>query len=430
MTGRYGPLIAAIAGVMVLSACRKEMDREAPSVVILSPADGSVVQVPDTLEIALELRDDLQLRSVNASLTDAQGVPVAGTVTRSVDGTYARLSLSLPVTDETLVGGTLTLTVRASDGRNDGRAFRTVTLLPAPLQRLAVLLAPPPGTTGVVFRFDPVTGSEAWYGPADIGPLLAIGTDVFLAGSDQGPLQRRSYTGSWSTLAANGTPATSGRPFFRGLGHAPFDDRVYIGMDDGRVAGYLRSGTQVFNGWSFPGTVSHALLPLADRVVSSAFDEVGNTWRLTEHAYVSGDALTWRPLDHACIALRGAGGQRVLSFGNGNGAMVIRSIYMAQGGTISEADVPGILLYDVVSTSTGDHFLATSSGIKRYRTSTGLTDLADGGPVQSIAYDDAAGSLWALMDGQIKQVSPTSGAVLGSWTVPAGMAQLEVVLNR
>jgi hypothetical protein len=430
MTGRYGPLFAAIAGVMVLSACRKEMDREAPSVVILTPADGSVVQVPDTLEIALELRDDLQLRSVSASLTDAQGVPVAGTVTRSVDGTYARLSLTLPVTDETLVGGSLTLTVRASDGRNDGRAFRQVSVLPAPLRRLAILVAPTPGTTGVVFRFDPVTGSEAWYGPADIGPLLAIGTDVFLAGSDQGPLQRRSYTGSWSTLAVNGTPATSGRPFFRGLGNAPFDDRVYVGMDDGRVAGYRRSGAQVFNGWSFPGTVSHALLPLQDRVLSAAFDEVGNAWRLTEHAYVSGDALTWRPLDHACIALRSAGGERVLSFGNSNGAMAIRSIYMVQGGTISEADMPGILLYDVVSTSGGDHFLATSNGIKRYRTSTGLTDLAVAGPAQSIAYDDAAGSLWALMDGQIKQISPTNGDVLGSWTAPAGMAQVEVVLNR
>jgi len=430
MTGRHGPLIAAIVAVMVLSACRKELDSEAPLITILQPSDGVVVQVPDTLRIELEVRDNVQLSSVSASLTDDQGVPLSGNVTRSLSGTYARLSLSLPVTDETLSGGSLTLTVRANDGRNDGRAFRPVSVVPAPLRRLAILLAPAPGSTGTVFRFDPSTGSEAWHGPADIGPLLAVGSEVFLAGSDQGDLQRRSYDGNWSTLATNGTPATSERPFFRGLGHALLDDRIYAGMDDGRVAGYLRSGNQVFNGWSFPGTVSHALLPLADRVVSGAFDEVGNAWRLTEHAYVSGDALTWRPLDHACIALRSAGGERVLSFGNGNGAMAIRSIYMVQGGTISEADVPGIVLYDVVSTSGGDHFLATSNGIKRYRTSTGLTDLADAGAVQSIAYDDATGSLWALMDGQIKQMSPTNGDVLGSWTAPAGMAQVEVVLNR
>ena len=414
----------------MLWACRKEIDSEAPVVTILHPSDGVVVQVPDTLVIELEVRDNERLRSVSASLTDPQGVPLTGIVTRTLDGTYGRISLSLPVSDETLQGGILYLTVRASDGRNDGRAFRQVNVLPAPLRRLAILLAPAPGTTGTVFRFDPSTGSEAWHGPADIGPLLAVGPNVFLAGSDLAPLQRRSFTGNWSTLAENGTPASSGRPFFRGLGHAPSDDRIYVGMDDGRVAGYLKSGARVFNGWSFPGTESHALLPLEDRVVSSAFDEVGNAWRLTEHAYVSGDALTWRPLDHACTALRSAGGERVLSFGNINGAMAIRSIYLVQGGTISEAYVPGILLHEVVSSTGGDHFLATSNGIKRYSTSTGLTDVANTGPVLGMALDGATGSLWALTEGQLNQVSPTNGAIVGTWTVPVGMAQVEVVLNR
>ncbi len=430
MPVRYGPLISAIVAATVLLACRKEIDSEAPVVTILQPSDGVVVQVPDTLMIDVEVRDNEQLRSVSAALTDEQGVPLTGTVTRSLDGTYVRMSISLPVSDETLQGGSLYLTMRASDGRNDGRAFRQVSVLPAPLRRLAILLAPAPGTSGTVFRFDPLTGSEAWHGPADIGPLLAVGPNVFLAGSDQAPLQRRSFTGNWSTLAVNGTPASSARPFFRGLGHAPSDDRIYVGMDDGRVAGYLKSGVQVFNGWSFPGTVSHALLPLEDRVVSGAFDEVGDAWRLTEHAYVSGDPLTWRPLDHACVALRIASGERVLSFGNNNGAMAIRSIYMVQGGTISEVDVPGILLNAVASSTGGDHFLATSNGIKVYRTSTGLTDLADTGPVQDIVLDDAAGSLWALTDGQLNQVSPTNGAIVGTWTIPAGMAQVEVVLNR
>lgn len=423
-------LLLTLAATLAFTACRKEEDGDAPKVRILSPGDGATVQIPDTLLIEVEVSDETRLESVTATLTDDSGVPVGSSVSRSLEGTNIRVTLALPVVDQAFAGGPLTLAVRASDGTNDGRAFRQVNVLAAPLQRLALLLAPAPGTNGQVYRFDPSTGAEAWHGPTDIGPLLAIGPNVFLAGSDQGPLQRRAFTGNWSTLAVNGTPATSERPFFRGLGHAPLDDRIYVGMDDGRVAGYRRTGTQVFNGWSFPGTVSHALLPLTDRVVSAAFDEVGNAWRLTEHAYVSGDALTWRPMDHACIALRSAGGERVLSFGNNNGALAIRSIYMVQGGTIAEADLPGTLLNDVVSTTTGDHFLATTSGIKRYRTSTGITDLTSSGPVQSIAYDEASGSLWALVNGQLLQVSPSTGAVLGTWTTPAGMAQVEVVLNR
>ncbi|MEZ4756117.1 MAG: hypothetical protein R2817_04740 [Flavobacteriales bacterium] len=422
--------LCALGAALACSACRKEQDRDPPVVRILSPGDGVIVQTPDTLLIEVDVSDDTRLESVTAALTNDDGVPVGSSVSRALQGTSTRVTLALPVVDETYPGGPLTLTVRASDGNNDGRAFRQVDVLAAPLQRLAILLAPSPGTTGIVYRFDPTTGAEAWHGPVDIGPLLATGPNVFLAGTDQGPLQRRSFLGNWSTLAVNGTPASSGRPFFRGLGHAPFDDRVYAGMDDGRVVGYRRSGSQVFNGWSYPGTVSHALLPLADRVVSAAFDEVGNAWRLAEHAYVSGGTLGWRPLDHACIALRSAGGERVLSFGNGNGALAIRSIYMSQGGTISEANVPGTMLNDVTSTATGDHFLATTNGIKRYRTSTGLTDLVGSGHVQSITFDDASGSLWALEDGQLKQVSPNDGTILGTWIVPAGMGQVEVVLNR
>ncbi len=423
-------LLFALAATLAITACRREEDRDAPQVRILSPGDGVTVQIPDTLFIDVEVSDDSRLTSVTAALTNDAGVPVGNSVSRSLEGTNTRVNLALPVVDESYSGGPLTLTVRASDGNNDGRAFRQVNVLAAPLRRLALLLAPTPGTNGLVYRFDPGTGADVWHGPAEIGPLLAIGPNVFLAGSDQGPLQRRSFTGNWSTLAVNGTPATSERPFFRGLVHAPFDDRIYVGMDDGRVAGYRRTGAQVFNGWSYPGTVSHALLPLVDRVVSAAFDEVGNAWRLTEHAYMSGDVLTWRPLDHACIALRSAGGERVLSFGNSNGAMAIRSLYTVQGGTINEATVPGTLLFDVASIASGDHFLATSDGIKRYRTSNGLTDLTGTGPTQSIAYDEATGSLWAMMDGQLTQVSPINGAVLGTWTVPAGMAQVEVVLNR
>ncbi|MCU0319137.1 MAG: hypothetical protein MUE88_03565 [Flavobacteriales bacterium] len=423
-------LLLLVLLVLACTACRKEEDKDPPVVRILSPAEGFTLQVPDTLQLEVEVSDNERLEVVTAALTNSDGVPVGSSVTRALQGTSLRVSLALPVVDETYPGGPLTLTVRASDGTNDGRAFRQVNVLAAPLQRLAILLAPALGTTGTVYRFDPSTGAEPWYGPASIGPLLAIGPNVFLAGSDEGPLQRRSFTGgAWSTLAINGTPATSERPFFRGLSYAPFDDRIYVGMDDGRVAGYRPSGAQVFNGWSFPNTVSRALLPLTDRVVSAAYDEVGNTWQLTEHAYVSGDALTWRPMDHACVALRSGGGERVLSFGNAGGALVLRSIYMIQGGTIPEASVPGTTLY-AVCTVGSDHFLATSSGIKRYRTTTGLSDLTTSGTVTSLAYDAATGSLWALEDGQLTQRSPSTGAAVGSWTVPAGMAQVEVVLNR
>lgn len=427
---RPRPLLWFLLAVLACGACRKEEDNDPPVVRILSPSEGVSVQVPDTLQLDVEVSDNERLEVVTAALTNSAGVPVGSSVTRTLEGTSIRVSLALPVVDETYPGGPLTLTVRASDGSNDGRAFRQVNVLAAPLQRLAILLAPAPGTTGTVYRFDPATGAHEWYGPASIGPLLATGPNVFLAGSDEGPLQRRSFTGdAWSTLAINGTPANSDRPFFRGLGYAPFDDRIYVGMDDGRVAGYRPSGSQVFNGWSFPGTLSHALLPLADRVVSAAHDEVGNAWRLTEHAYVSGDALTWRPLDHACIALRSGGGERVLSFGNAGGTLVVRSIYMIQGGTISEASLPGTTL-NAVCTVGNDHFLATSSGIKRYRTTTGLTHLALNGPVSSLTYDRATESLWALVDGQLVQVLPNGGALLDSWTIPGGMGQVEVVLNR
>ncbi|MBP7450646.1 MAG: hypothetical protein KA817_11445 [Flavobacteriales bacterium] len=420
-------LLACVPG------CRKEVDDEAPTVRILSPAPGSIVQVPATVTVTVAVNDERSLSSLVVSIADADGVPVAPSVLHVPSGRSQTVELELSITDEQITSGTYQLIARASDGTNDARAYSALTVLEASLRTKGVLIAPRKGVApATIMELDDDGNVNEWGSLPDMGELSVIGHSVFATGSIIAPLQRREHEGVvWTMLAPNGTQVSSEAPFFHGLRVDPTDGRTYVGQVDGIIRGYSATGDAVFNGMSLPGHQSRTTVVLDDRLMSAALRTSDGQWSLVGHSLIGGEVLNDIPLDLAPVRLVALGNDRVLVFGqDGNGTRIL-SLHVLIGGPIEHAQLASVQLRDVVTSPANDHFLALSNGIMRYRHSTfTLEPVRTDIDAHALAWDPVNGVLYAAAGNSLLRLDPATWATIATWNMPFDIGDVEVVLDR
>lgn len=419
--------------VTLLWGCRKELDTQAPEVTILLPSSTYTGQVPDTLMVRVAITDDQQVNSVVITLQAANGAVIAPSLTLAVGSSSATVEGALIVSDERITSGSYTLIARATDGRNDGRDFVSLTLQAAPLRTRSVFIGPPAGTTpATLYRIDSLGTLTTWLTLPELGGAAVLEPVIYTAGTVSAPFERwNANTGASSVLTPNNTPAGSSLPFFNGTVRDPFDDRIYVGRSDGTIVGFSAAGTQVFNGTSIAGSRSMLTAALADRLMSAALDQVTQEWTLVSHAYVSGNALEQRPLDHAPIALFRTASDRVLSIGQRGTDAVVQTNYLTQGGSFDHLVFAGTEVFAVAQLSEQEYFLALSSGVARVRTTdNSYTYLAPGMVAGALAHGPANGSVYVGQGQQVLRLDANTGSIVEQWSVPAPVGVILPLLNR
>lgn len=420
--------------VALLLGCRKDKDSEPPRAIFLQPAEGFSVSIPDTIAVVVAVSDDHRVESLTILVADGNGVPIAPAVVVSVGAREQTVHIELPLTDERIETGGYLLIARATDGGQDGRAFRNLVVQAAPLRVRSTFLVPPPSQSPpfTVTRLDS-TGVPSAFVTLDELAGAALDRDyLYTAGSMMLPLRRWNLENtSMSTMVGNPGTGNPTVPYFHGLVRDPLDGRIYIGTQDGQLLGFAPSGGQAFSATTLAGYRSEATAVVGDNLISSAYSPVLQQRVLVRHAYSSGVVLSQWPTTLAPVGLFERNPSQLLLFGNSVDGGVIQDINVDQGGVFTMREFAGEPIQCATRLAQGVYALGFATGVRRFEYQTNaVVTLTSGLNASCVTYNPVSGALLVGSGSNLIEVDPLTGTSGNPWVAPHAIGAVFLQMNR
>jgi hypothetical protein len=129
-----------IALLLLFGGCKKNEDTQAPVIVITAPQAGSTYYYEDFITAGAQVTDNKNIASIKVSVTNSSGQEFLQAINYSPNTTSKTINTSFYHNDLYLTSGTYYVTITASDGENEMKAFKEITLIEAPrmLERVFV----------------------------------------------------------------------------------------------------------------------------------------------------------------------------------------------------------------------------------------------------------------------------------------------------
>lgn len=139
-----------LAVVFEISGCKKK-DEQPPVISILSPAEGAIFQVYDTVNVSFEVLDETQIESAYAQILNLN--LTAATGQKPISGSAGAVSLILE--DKLLETGDYWVLVAANDGMNTTLAYQKIRIIGLPKALRSIYAATSSNQeTGTIWRID------------------------------------------------------------------------------------------------------------------------------------------------------------------------------------------------------------------------------------------------------------------------------------
>lgn len=426
-------LVAAL-GLTVLSSCKKDVEKSAPRVTIMAPANGFDLSVPDTLSVSADVSGDDGVDRVVITLSNVNGIPVIPSIIVVPSSNPARIEVELPLTADAIATGDYTLEVKALAGDATGKDFRTVQLLATPLRlRQVVVVSRPDATSIAIHRIDS-TGALSLANTLimDLGGAVVSSTAqvIGVVGSIQGPLIAFAPDGQ-QVRWQKPNLGNSGIPWFTSL-DALSDGGIYVGTTDGYMRGYsAQSGSTVAVIGLATGFRSERSVRMNDKVVVAEVDVTGSVRRLAVHQAASGVQVADQVLDKAVLAMHPRDDAHLLLFGNRNGQGVVEDRNIVGGGGWEPHQWSSqITAVERVDANT---FLVALAGgqLERFTYSNaGSVTIATIPDIHDLSLEPLSGLVYAAAGMDVLTINAQNGQVGSTWSIGSPVMYAMPLLNR
>ncbi len=418
--------------VLLSVGCRKDKDETAPSVRILLPSGAATFSIPDTIVVRAEVSDDVGLESLLFSIEDANGAPITSAAAINMNGSSGTFERELIVNNERLLSGSYTIVVRASDGANDGRAFKDITLLEIPLRLRSIFLAPPFGTTAATIkRVDSLGAVGDWTTVQDLNGVAvdSYSQHLLLAGSQFAPFQAVPTSASsrpWQFSAStNDVPEQ-----FTAVTVDPSDRRTYFSTRDGMIRGFTGDGAQQFTSQCLPGNRCEEIVVMGNVVATWQRAIVGGAAMVVTYS-IAGTVLETLPVEHERIALFQRTDQSLLLFANEAGTGLIEDLNVSAGGSPEVRTFPDEAIRAVARLDANTLIIALLDRLVRFNYSTNtVSTVTTGIAATSLVYDPATGALFAAQGTDLLTIDPNSGMVTNTLSTGNTIGHILPLRNR
>lgn len=419
---------------LFVGGCKKDDEPKAPSVVIVSPINGTDLAVPDTLQVVVDVNGEDPVDQVTFTLTNAAGIPVGASISVVPATDPARIEVGIPLTSDLLAGGEHTLTVKAVSGEAQGKDQRNIDLISAPLRlrRVIVISAPQPEQVSVHVIDSLGAVSLANTLVMDLGgAVVSSARQVFtLMGIGQGPLLALAPDGQ-QVRWQKPNEGSAGIPWFTSL-DSGMDERVYVGTTDGNLRGYnASSGVPEYVSVITDGFRTQRVLRQAHRVLQAQTNGLGTQYRMVISQASSGAFITEQLLDKQVVEMFARDDTHVLIFGNRNGQGVVEDRNTDVGGGW-EPRIWGSAITAVERIDANTYLVALTDGsLERFTYSNaGSVLIGSPGAITDLALEPVSGTIYAGAGNEVLRIDPQSGSVLTSYPIGVPVRYVLPLLNR
>ncbi len=222
-------------------SCNEEKDEEAPLVLISAPFENQNFNTIDTLLVTFTATDNERVLSVDIEILDENFQPVGQKYTYLVSDNPLNFGTDFLLDKPQLESGIYYVVVRASDGSNQGSAYRKIWLNAIPLELEGIFVATASFNNVKVYSRPP--DSSLWTEHLDrqvdfVGAALNYKQNIFgLAGGELGDAVFYE-TGEWQPLQTVDGPGFPSLPFFTGLSFSNDVDEFLLLLSEPRLRVY------------------------------------------------------------------------------------------------------------------------------------------------------------------------------------------------
>lgn len=431
MSLRSGMLL--LGASILFAACKKEPPNEEPRITINAPAEGRWISVPDTVDVRIQVRDDVDVRGVSAVITNAHGTPVAPSAHASTSGSLVDVHLRIPLTSESIRTGHYQLRVSASDAHSTVHAYRMLDVqgLPDRLRAVFGVIAQGGSTTLVKIDSLGVASTVGSY-PITLNAAAAVSSTgmLILAGAGQGDLTAWHAT-TMAQVWSEPNQSIVGEPFFNGLANNG-SERVWTAQSNGRLRAFdTHSGVGLANG-DLEDQRPERVHAMAEHVVVTTRSRDNTQRWLRVHHGAFGTFLFQYPLalEVRAMETRSSSGELLL-FGaaNGGGRMVVVDILRGGQRVLLEWPSPVVC---ATSTGANSWLIGFADGsVERYGWgAVGSVPFTRINDLRALCYEPVSAVVYAAAGNSILAVDPGNGATIGSWPFAGPVEAVLPLRNR
>jgi hypothetical protein len=123
-----------LTALLVIGSCKPDEGLYAPEIIFMEPKAGQAIDMPDTLDVKVQISDYRLIRTAVLTLVNENKIPVIPAKYFYPDSTEFFINASLPLVDKSLASGQYNLLVTVSDGTDQKNHYQPVVLNEIPVQ--------------------------------------------------------------------------------------------------------------------------------------------------------------------------------------------------------------------------------------------------------------------------------------------------------
>ncbi len=388
--------------VLVFSSCEKK-DETPPRVTILSPSEGTIYSVYDTVTATFEIVDETQVVSATAELVSSDLVPI----TSKVNLQSFNASVALVIDDKLLETGDYYVLISANDGNNVRRTYRKIKIVAIPKVRRGIYAATSNGSGhDVLWKIDSLfQNSETWIQPGQDLRKLCVNSRydqlTFIGSFSTGIRAYDLQTGtlSWSDDVFNVSQTVRYQDLICS------NELVYTTIYDREIRGYSLAGALVLNR---PTEDSRPELIYTDEeFLLVEMNVVGGDQHLLDVYHAGTRAFLWQTdLFMDIVSISQLGGNEVLVFGNDANQARVFLYNIGQNSWWEPRQLPTGKVVEAVKLSQGTFAISHESGLFHYTYSPNyLNQIKSGILYQDIGFDEDHATIVAATGTMLEEMT-------------------------
>lgn len=426
-------IFICVLGVLMFS-CKKETDKVRPQITFHSPLENQFFNVYDQIEIKADITDETKITSATLSLVDANYLPVGISIPITVSSPAMTVNTSYKLNDIHFESGTYYLSLFVSDGTNDSRMYRKISIqgVPKVLKKIFVATSSSPYQTNLSFIDSSFSTLNFYHNfPGDCTGISSSShfQEVFMCGY---------YNGSYSAISVAdhsvkfnvASSGTTGSPYFTAFYSE--EKTNYVAKYDETIKGYDYAGNITYNALANSGYYARKLIMNGSYLIAEEKHKT-SSGKILVSFFSTGTAEQQKAISQDVVTFFEKDESNVFVFGNEAGQGVIQIYDRLNNNLWSPYGLmPSGSLLSAAKIDSNTFLIGLSNGIiyKYQYQNSNLIPYLNGYTAVKIKFDDVNKRIYIAESNRVVSVDYSSKTILNTINSSENILDISMLFNK
>lgn len=414
------------------TSCRKVSNYQAPIITLLSPAQGAIYQVNDTIHLSFILQDDNSISTLSISLSATDGYTATVPLVFDNPEKGDTLAVEYVIEDSNLESGPYDIHLQAFDGTNITNHFTRIQVIALPLEfRYPVLITQPGSNQVAAFALRDSSNWESLIylqGDYSGSALYSARQLLYIAGRSQTDVSAFNLLKKeivWSLPAKQNAQ----NRWFEAISFS--GSLLYVSYYDGYIKGVDRFGNVSFTTESISPYSPEHTLRVKDHLLSYLEDYRTGKGAIGIFSVPGGNLLRMIAPVQKLSSLNLLNNQQLLLFGNEAGKGIIQQLAFESGLPVTVKTIQNDSISMVAQMDAENFLISGNKGVYWYNERmNSITEFIMGLSNTRLACEPVNSRVYVGSGNHLKVYTFPDGIAQEDLTTPAPILEILLLYNK